>query len=199
MSRSSSINLFYGYPVELLMQWCCVGRSTAINLKNGQKPSKRILKLFELHRDGRVLGDEWDGWAVRKGMLCDPEGHETTQAQLRAYPFVWQLAHEYTRQNEAARTELSRLIAWQLKAAAPANPPQRQQRRMAKPTAAPGEPPTPTPNREVSRNRGTKGPGSPHELPRQQTLRVPAAKRPAPRREAPSIGTRRPIDRTECA
>lgn len=118
MPSTHPSNLFWGYSVELLMEWCCVGRSTAINLKNGQKPSKRVLKLFELHRDGRVLDQSWDGWRAYKGKLYDPEGHETSQAQLRAWPFVWQLAQEYGRQNAAARDELTRLISWQLGRAA---------------------------------------------------------------------------------
>jgi hypothetical protein len=130
MPRDSFVDLFYGYPVELIMDWCCVSYDTAVSLKKGQKPSRRVLKLFELHRDGRVLGPEWDGWGVRKDVLCDPEGRETTQSQLRAYPIIWQLAREYGRQNSTADATITRLASYQRKPTAekPAHPAPARQR-----------------------------------------------------------------------
>lgn len=64
-----------------------------------------------LHRDGRILTDEWQGWGVLKGKLCDPEGHELTQGQLRAYAIVWQLAAEYGKSNSTAGDTLVRLAS----------------------------------------------------------------------------------------
>jgi hypothetical protein len=120
--RDSTCELFYGYPDWVIAEWCCVSLNTARQWKSGARaPGPAATKLFTLYRDGRILDDAWQGWAVHRGKLCDPEGHETTQAQLRAYPFIWQLAHEYGRQNPAAKDELTRLIAWQLGRAAPSH------------------------------------------------------------------------------
>ena len=47
--------LFYGYPVELIADWCAASRHTAYLYKIGaRKPSKQALRLFVLNRDGRV-------------------------------------------------------------------------------------------------------------------------------------------------
>ena len=48
-----------------------------------RKPSRQALRLFTLHRDGRILADYWKGFAVRKGRLVDPVGHEFDAGQLR--------------------------------------------------------------------------------------------------------------------
>src|SRR5687768_2705977 len=57
--------VFYGYPVELIQRRCSVSRQTAYLHKTGvRKPSKQALRLFVLHRDGRVLDDYWKGFAV---------------------------------------------------------------------------------------------------------------------------------------
>ena len=90
--------VFYGYPVELIQQWCGVSRQTAYLYKIGARtPSRQALRLFVLHRDRRVLADSWDGWLVNKDRLVDPDGNETTQGQLRAYWMVVQLARELAR------------------------------------------------------------------------------------------------------
>jgi hypothetical protein len=91
--------LFYGYSEDVIAAWCGVNRSTAYLWKIGvRKPSAQALRLFELHRDGRVFGDEWErGWLVRRDTLVDPDGNVTTQGQLRAYWFIVQLARELAR------------------------------------------------------------------------------------------------------
>ena len=95
---------FFGYPDELIQEWCGVSRQTAYMCKIGaRKPSKAALRLFVLHRDGRVVGPEWTGWTIRRDQLVDPEGNRTTQAQLRAYWMIVQLARELAR--EAGRDE----------------------------------------------------------------------------------------------
>lgn len=68
-----------------------------------QDPTPQALQLFRLHRDGRVLGQEWDGWRIVDGQLVDPEGNSTSQGQLRAYYLNYLLLHELMRGNDAAR------------------------------------------------------------------------------------------------
>jgi hypothetical protein len=104
--------IFYGYPVELIELWCGVSRHTAYLYKIGaRKPSRQALKLFVLHRDGRVLGPEWREWSVHKNKLVSPEGQETTQGQLNAYWLVMQLARELTEKDPEARQEFYRILA----------------------------------------------------------------------------------------
>jgi len=110
--RHSTKELFYGYPDWAIADWCCVSLQTARHWKSGiRAPGPAATKLFMLHRDGRILTNEWDGWGLRKGMLCNPEGHELTQGQLRAYPFVYALAVEYGKTNSRARDTLYRLAS----------------------------------------------------------------------------------------
>lgn len=93
--RNPTPALFYGYSVELIQSWCGVSRQTAYLYKIGaRQPSPASIRLFVLHRDGRVLGQGWDDWAVRKDRLVDPDGNETSQGQLRAYWILVQLAKE---------------------------------------------------------------------------------------------------------
>lgn len=103
---------FYSYPDWWIAQVCAVHIQTARHWKAGvREPGKTALKLWRLHRDGKILGDEWAGFAVRGGNLVDPEGHETSQAQLRAWPFVWQLAAENARLNPGANEFFQQLLA----------------------------------------------------------------------------------------
>jgi hypothetical protein len=103
--------VFYGYPAELLSAWCLVSLETAIKWKRGEtEPSPQALRLFELHRDRRILGPEWDGWVVNKAHLVDPENNATTQGQLRAYYHVYQLCHALMRDNDAAKAEFNAIM-----------------------------------------------------------------------------------------
>jgi hypothetical protein len=109
--RHSTKELFYGYPDWAIAEWCCVHIQTARHWKSGiRKPGPSALKLFMLHRDERILTDEWGGFSVRKGKLVGPEGNEIDQAQLRVYPLVWQLAAEYGRLNPGANEMFARII-----------------------------------------------------------------------------------------
>lgn len=104
--------LFYGYPPELIARWCGVSEHTALLYKTGaRKPSRQALRLFVLHRDGRVLGPEWREWFVHKNKLVSPEGQETTQSQLNAYWLVMQLARELTEKDPEARQEFYPILA----------------------------------------------------------------------------------------
>ena len=103
--------LFYGYPVELIADWCAVSRHTAYLYKIGaRKPSRQALRLFVLIRDGRVLDDTCKGWAVHRGKLLDPDGNETTQGQLRAYWLILQLARELAANDSKALEEFRRIL-----------------------------------------------------------------------------------------
>lgn len=85
--------VFYGYSAALIAQWCLVSLRHAHRLKSGQaRPTPRILKLFQLHAAQQVLGPEWSGWRVVGDKLYNPEDRGFTQAQLRAYVLIWQLA-----------------------------------------------------------------------------------------------------------
>ncbi len=91
--------MFYSYPVALIASWCDVTVQTAASWKCGvAKPSRQALRLFELHRDGRILGGaEWDRWRVHGATLVDPEGNSTSQGQLRAYAIAIRLFLEMAR------------------------------------------------------------------------------------------------------
>jgi hypothetical protein len=94
------LTAFYGYPAELVARWCAVSVDTAKLYKAGKrKPSRQSLKLFALHRDGHILGEEWRGWCAREGKLTDPEGNSTSQTQLRAYWIIIQYAAELARRD----------------------------------------------------------------------------------------------------
>ena len=84
---------FYGYPPKLIAAWCCVSVQTARAWKNGSKrPSKGALRLFRLHKEMRVLGDEWDGWAATTEGIVDPDGNLTRRDQIAAYWIIMQYA-----------------------------------------------------------------------------------------------------------
>jgi transcriptional regulator with XRE-family HTH domain len=105
-------SVFYGYPAEVVADWCGVSVETARRWKNGQrKPSPSSLKLFALYRDRKVLGKEWSGWIVKQGVIVDPESNETTQGQLRAYFQVYQLAHVLARGDSTEATQLALLLS----------------------------------------------------------------------------------------
>jgi hypothetical protein len=93
------LSIFYGYPEQLIASWCGVSVATARRWKAGGAVPRPALRLFTLHRDGKVLDDHWTGWSVHNGVLKDPEGNRTTQSQLRGYWFVMQLAAELARKD----------------------------------------------------------------------------------------------------
>jgi hypothetical protein len=68
-----------------------------------------------LHRDGRVLTSEWDGWQVRRDWIVDPEGNQTDTRLLRGYMLMLQWvrskyvgADEYWADMEKAFREVRR-------------------------------------------------------------------------------------------
>jgi hypothetical protein len=100
-------SIFYGVPAETICDLCGVSLRQARAYKTGKaKPSPAVVRLVTLHVEGRILGDEFAGWSSHGGDLIDPEGHRTTQAQLRAYAFVWDLARELARNDPVATAAL---------------------------------------------------------------------------------------------
>lgn len=103
--------IFYGYPVELIERWCAVSRQTAQLYKSGvRKPSKQALRLFVLHRDGRVLDDQWKGFGIHRDKLVDPEGHEFDPGQLRSHWLIVQLAQELAIKDQRSLEEYHRIL-----------------------------------------------------------------------------------------
>jgi hypothetical protein len=104
-------SVFYGYPAELVAKWCCVPLHVAESWKAGRiYPSPAEFRLFTLYRDRKVLTDEWDGWIVKRELLVDPDGAESTQGQLRAYHFVYQLAYALVQDSPANRQRLDAIV-----------------------------------------------------------------------------------------
>jgi hypothetical protein len=90
--------MFYGYPAEVIAEWCCVGLSTAFAYKSGRlKPGASVQKLFRLHAERRVLTKEWPGWIVKPHAIVDPEGNETNRNLLRNYRVMVQYYHDLAR------------------------------------------------------------------------------------------------------
>jgi hypothetical protein len=89
---------FWGYTPKLISSWCGVSVQTARAYKNGSKrPSRAVMKLFRLHKEFKVLGEGWEGWSIRNGTICDPDGNVTSCAQLTGYWMVMQYAAEIAR------------------------------------------------------------------------------------------------------
>lgn len=106
--------LFYGYPPEIIADWCHVSAATAYLYKIGhRRPSKQAVRLFVLHRDRRVLTEEWKGWLVKPEYLVDPEGNETSRDLLRNYALVLQFARSLAAEVRGQRgvDEYWRLLA----------------------------------------------------------------------------------------
>ena len=106
------LSIFYGYPEQLVAQWCGVSLHTARLYKSGaRKPSRQSLRLFTLHRDGRVLDQKyWRGFSVNKGKLVDPSGREFDSGQLSAHWLIVQLAQELARKDPRDLEEYHRLL-----------------------------------------------------------------------------------------
>ena len=79
------LSIFYGYPDEVVAAWCGITAAAVRQYKTGKrKPSRTVVRLFMLHREGRVLGAQWKGWQVKPDSLVDPEGNETRPPEAAA-------------------------------------------------------------------------------------------------------------------
>jgi hypothetical protein len=93
------LSIFEGYPAELVARWCAVSLKTAQLYKAGaRRPSRQSLRLFALHRDGRILSGPWEACSVRNEHLVDPDGATLTVGQFRCYILVMQLAAAQARE-----------------------------------------------------------------------------------------------------
>ena len=92
---TSPLNPFYGYPAELIAEWCGVSIPTAAHYKAGRRrPSRSVLRLFRLYRDKKVLGDEWDKYTVVHERLVGPDGRAITPSHIALWSIAWQLLAE---------------------------------------------------------------------------------------------------------
>jgi hypothetical protein len=104
-------SIFHGYPASLIAEWCGVSLGTAKLYKSGQrKASRAVLRLFTLHRDGRVLGSAWKGWSASKDAIVDPDGNATSVNQLAVYFFVMQYAAALASRDPATQRDWYALL-----------------------------------------------------------------------------------------
>lgn len=92
---TSPLNPFYGYPAELIAEWCGVSVGTAEHYKAGRrKPSTPVLRLFRLYRDRKVLGDEWSEYRVIDGRIFGPDGKSIRPVDIALSSLLWQALSE---------------------------------------------------------------------------------------------------------
>lgn len=104
-------SIFYGYPPELIARWCGVTVDSAKLYKSGaRRASRAVLRLFTLHRDGRVLGDGWEGWQARAGTIAGPDGNVISERQLIAYFYVMQFAAALAARDPAIQRDWYELL-----------------------------------------------------------------------------------------
>lgn len=112
-AKRAVFSIFYGYPDELVARWCGISAATVRQYKLGKrKPSRTVVRLFMLHREGRVLGPEWKGWLVKPDSIVDPDGNETSRALLHNYFWIAQFARQlaYERDDARVHAEFERLL-----------------------------------------------------------------------------------------
>jgi hypothetical protein len=96
--RTKFQELCYGYPIDLIAQWCCVDLKTARHYKAGtRRPGKAALTLFALNRDGSILPAEWHGFSFRGSTMWDAYGKPLTHGVLRSYQLALQMMREWAR------------------------------------------------------------------------------------------------------
>ena len=67
-----------------------------------RKPSNRVLKLFRLQRDGKVLGDAWEDYRVIDERLFGLDGKSIRPTDIALWELVWQIAAEADRERYRA-------------------------------------------------------------------------------------------------
>jgi len=83
----------YGnYSNRELAQICGVSVSIARRWRRiGKAPAVFFIMLELLHRGPlEMLSCEWADWAIRKGKLCNKDGHEYTPGEVWAIPVLYQ-------------------------------------------------------------------------------------------------------------
>ena len=93
--QTSPASPFYGYPAEVIAEWCGVSIGTAKHYKAGRrKPPTPVLRLFRLYRDGKVLGKRWDQYKVVDEKLFGPDGRFVIEAHISHLAMVCQMLAE---------------------------------------------------------------------------------------------------------
>ncbi len=88
---TSPASPFYGYPAEVIAEWCGVSVGTAEHYKSGRrKPPTPVLRLFRLYRDGKILGDEWHEYKIVNGKLFGPDGRFVKPSHIALQGLLWQ-------------------------------------------------------------------------------------------------------------
>lgn len=83
----------YGnYSTRELAQICGVSVSTArLWRRTGKAPGVVVIMLELLHHGPlEMISCEWADWAIRKGKLCNKDGHEYTPGEVWAIPILYQ-------------------------------------------------------------------------------------------------------------
>ena len=92
---TSPASPFYGYPPELIAEWCGVSIGTAEHYKAGRrKPPTPVLRLFRLYRDKKILGQEWHEYRVIDDKMFGPDGRPIKRSDLVLIGLVWQALAE---------------------------------------------------------------------------------------------------------
>lgn len=92
---TSPASPFYGFPAEVIAEWCGVSIGTAEHYKaSRRKPPTPVLRLFRLYRDGKVLGPEWDDYRVIGDRLFGPDGKHIRPNDIVLWGIGWQLLAE---------------------------------------------------------------------------------------------------------
>ena len=106
---TSPASPFYGYPAEVIAEWCGVSVGTAKHYKAGRrKPPTPVLRLFRLYRDGKVLDINWDGYKVVNAKLFCPDGRLVTEAHISHLSVVCQVLAD--RDSDSYDALLARLV-----------------------------------------------------------------------------------------
>ncbi len=89
--RKNNLNPFYGIPAVIIAEWTGVSVGTAEHWKAGRRPpSRSALRLFRLYRDGKVLGNAWDGYKIVDKKLFCRDGRHVTEAHISHLALVCQ-------------------------------------------------------------------------------------------------------------
>ena len=92
---TSPASPFYGFPAEVIAEWCGVSIGTAEHYKAGRrKPPTPVLRLFRLYRDGKILDDDWQEYKVVDGKLFGPDGRHVRPSDIALMGLVWQALAE---------------------------------------------------------------------------------------------------------
>jgi len=102
------------------MRVCLVSKATAQHYKRGTRlPSPQAHRLWWLHVQGRILGEEWHSFRVRGTVLINPDGHEFTEEEIRKVPFLYTKIAELERALDRIRFvgEVCELDFWDIERA----------------------------------------------------------------------------------